>query len=382
MYRFSFLRSHWVNVLPGGLGAALLLLLADPFWLAAAAACLVAAVAAGVAYWCEKRASPAATAAAAAEETPQEQETAQEVLAPIRALASELMPTWARNTEMARRQTEEAITALTSLFGELVQQINGSSETAAKVASVLSGESGSVLGGSEQRLQQVIAGMEAALRERDHLLEQVNDLAAFIKELESMAADVAKVAAQTNLLALNAAIEAARAGESGRGFSVVADEVRKLSGLSGETGRRIGEKVVQISDAIERAVTAAQVARERDGAAVDASRGSIREVLDSFQSLTESMVTTAASLRRTNDEIRGEIESAIVQLQFQDRTSQILSHVISNIEAAASRLAGEDIASLDVSELIAALERSYAMAEERQQRPVEGAAAAGDITFF
>ena len=67
-----------------------------------------------------------------------------------------------------------------------------------------------------------------------------------------MGADVAGIASQTNLLALNAAIEAARAGDAGRGFAVVADEVRTLSSRSGETGERIGRRIEQANDALQK----------------------------------------------------------------------------------------------------------------------------------
>ncbi|WP_414691097.1 methyl-accepting chemotaxis protein, partial [Noviherbaspirillum sp.] len=91
------------------------------------------------------------------------------------------------------------------------------------------------------------------------MLDKVRCLEQFVDELKAMADDVKTIAAQTNLLALNAAIEAARAGETGRGFAVVAKEVRNLSTLSGDTGKRIAEKVQVISDAI---LGACQVAQE------------------------------------------------------------------------------------------------------------------------
>ncbi|MDP1897052.1 MAG: methyl-accepting chemotaxis protein, partial [Sulfurimicrobium sp.] len=96
----------------------------------------------------------------------------------------------------------------------------------------------------------VIESLRAALKHSDELQDSVGGLVQYIDQLKEMAASVADIADRTNLLALNAAIEAARAGEAGRGFAVVADEVRKLSNLSGETGRRISEKIKGISQAI------------------------------------------------------------------------------------------------------------------------------------
>ena len=116
---------------------------------------------------------------------------------------------------------------------------------------------------SQDDLNAIIASLRSALEEKEALLKSVFELSAFTDELQKMAEDVGNIAGQTNLLALNAAIEAARAGEAGRGFAVVADEVRKLSNMSGETGKKISEKVGAVNQAIAATLVTASTRSSR-----------------------------------------------------------------------------------------------------------------------
>lgn len=303
------------------------------------------------------------------------------------ALGKQLLPIWAQHVETARYQTERAVTDLTGCFSNLATELRLSTEMSADVADSLEGGMGSTFGKAEGELQSVVNSLKTALQERDGLLKQINGLDTFVDELDNMAKDVATIAGQTNLLALNAAIEAARAGEHGRGFAVVADEVRKLSRLSAETGERISTKVNYIGDAIRAAIGAAQDSRGRDSKAVETSEVTIGQVLSEFRGLGTRLVESAESLRRTNAGIQSEVEGSLVQLQFQDRTSQMLSHVSASMEAVAGRMSSCDAEALDVKGIMRDMEASYAMAEERnnhgkgkQKKAVP--VATGDITFF
>ncbi|WP_408014836.1 methyl-accepting chemotaxis protein [Rugamonas rivuli] len=227
------------------------------------------------------------------------------------------------------------------------------------------------------------------------MLAQIKDLERFTRELRDMAEGVASIAAQTNLLALNAAIEAARAGPAGRGFAVVAQEVRNLSSRSAETGRNISNRVGLISSAILAASQAAEQSSEQEDKSMQSAEGMIESVLGDFRTMTDALVQSAEKLKQDSIGIQGEVGEALVQLQFQDRVSQVMAHVRENMELLPALLrdnrdrytADQVLEALDPQPLLHELQKTYAMAEEHavhggDSHAAPVAAAADEITFF
>lgn len=71
------------------------------------------------------------------------------------------------------------------------------------------------------------------------VVENMDDIVDFAKEINNITSTIDNIAFQTNLLALNAAVEAARVGEHGKGFAVVANEVRELSMSCNQASKEI-----------------------------------------------------------------------------------------------------------------------------------------------
>jgi methyl-accepting chemotaxis protein len=313
----------------------------------------------------------------------------------LQALGTDVLPVWSRQIELSRAQMEEAICELTAQFAGIVEKLEaavGASGVAAKDLEG-GGSTVSVFATCETRLNEVVSSLKAAMHNKHAMLNEVNGLLDFIVELKQMAVDVAGIADQTNLLALNAAIEAARAGEVGRGFAVVADEVRKLSTLSKETGTRISAKVETISNAISGAVRAADQTAANEAQSVTRSEEAIELVLHDFRQVTESLIESSGVLRAQSAGIKDEISDAMVQLQFQDRVSQVLSHVRDNIGEVPARFEqsyadvrhGGRLVPIDAQALLEELQSTYAMAEERSIHSgssVQSQAQEDDITFF
>ncbi len=316
-------------------------------------------------------------------------------LASQQQLGSELVPVWTRHIESSRTQMESAVAALAERFSGIVERLDDAVRASSMATESVDDRSAglvAVFASSERELQAVVGSLKSATASKAAMLDKVQGLSQFIRELREMTADVASIAAQTNLLALNAAIEAARAGERGRGFAVVANEVRMLSNKSAETGKRIADNVALISSAIGATCQAAETSMDKEQQAMLSSETAIENVLSGFRAITDALVQSSVLLKDGSVGIKAEVGEALVQLQFQDRVSQIMVHVRQNIERLPELMAdsllqfGHDqtLTPLDVASLLHELEQTYAMAEEHalhrgvkvESKPQE------EVTFF
>ena len=283
-----------------------------------------------------------------------------------------------RQIENSRLQTEEAITVMSLRFTSLVGRLNSALDAANLANSEMPAADGSestlldnVFSNSRVQLAGVITTLAEALMGRKTSFEQLKELASDTAVLKSMAEGVEKIASQTNLLALNAAIEAARAGEVGRGFAVVADEVRSLSIQSGETGRQITETINHFTASVENTMHQATVAMERDLLLEEEGSATIKTVLENLEWMTKGMSESSEILKNESVEIIAEVNEIIMSLQFQDRTSQILLHVIEGLNEL-PKIIGEqmqmvangEITKLDVDKILSNLKLNYTTAEE------------------
>lgn len=315
--------------------------------------------------------------------------------AELEQLCSQVLPIWIKQVETGRAQTEEAVISLTGRFADLSQRLQTAVDMSTAVA--VSDDAGGrdmvgLLGASQHDLDEIGTSLKSAVQTMITMKDQIVTLSRFTDELKGMAADVSSIAAQTNLLAVNAAIEAARAGEVGRGFAVVAAEVRKLSSLSADTARQIATKVDAFNNSISQVLERTdRDARQESSVAENAER-TIARVLDGFESAASSLAQSSDILRSESQGIRGEIDDVLVSLQFQDRVSQILTHVCSDLDKLHAHLQqrrrlaadGKPLPALDTHVWLEQLVATYTTMEQRSNHSGRKAAAsqASEITFF
>ena len=152
---------------------------------------------------------------------------------------------------------------------------------------------------------------------------------------------------------------------------MVADEVRSLSVQSGETGRQITETISHFTSSVDETMKQATAAMEKELLLEEEGSATIHEVLESLEWMTKGMSESSEILKSESVVIVQEVNEIIMSLQFQDRTSQILIHVVDGlnelpkvISEQMQKVVSGDTVGLDVSEILNTLKLNYTTAEE------------------
>lgn len=359
----NLIQNHTERVLCtwlGGLAALALLLVGGLDWLALALAVVVLGLAALLGYKLQ------------AQRLGQQQHVAS-YLATQAQFGAAVVPVWQSHIEASRSQMEVAINTLSERFGGIVDKLDTALRSATtKTDSVQGSGVTAMFSRSETDLRAMVASQETSRASMTHMLDKVQGLDRFVVELKDMAFDVARIAQQTNLLALNAAIEAARAGESGRGFAVVAKEFRMLSNQSGETGRKIAEKVNTINTAIVDTCSMVRESVLAEDGSLDTVYATIDRVMTDFKDVTEAFQQSSDLLQTESMSIQVEVNQALVQMQFSDRVSQIMTQVNHHLarlpevlQDQAQQFASTQVLQpLDADLLLDELKKTYVMADQ------------------
>ena len=308
------------------------------------------------------------------------------------------IPIWANQLILCNELSTSGIDILADRFSGIVQQI-AEIETITQGSGSNRSQQEAMLQSHSKTLNGITDTLRAALSSKKETVTQIRQLEEFVEPLQAMAERVGYIADQTNLLALNAAIEAARAGEAGRGFSVVADEVRNLANTSGEISTQILDKVGSISDMVTSVLGAAEVAEQREGEFLENADKTIISVLDDFQTDLTSLMESSEKLMSVNDGIRHEVDESLVSLQFQDRVSQILLNVKTNLENFSEQLAllqakrsmGEELIGTELDDWLDKMKEVYTTVDEKnahnrvtgeKDAETSKAGEGGDVMFF
>lgn len=300
----------------------------------------------------------------------------------LKILGTTTLPLWAHQIDDSIELSTQEMTKIAEMFANLVTDLNNIINESNEVDEV-------TVEDIEMRLGNVQLTLTRLVAMRLKLQQEISDLSSFTEKLETMARDVGTIAEQTNLLALNAAIEAARAGESGRGFAVVADEVRSLANRSGDIAHNIISTVTEVNGQFNSMSKRFAADSEVEGKLIMEAGENTQQVLAEFSEARRQRDEAATLVEAHSAQIKTDVETALIAIQFQDRVSQILDHVRINLRDLCEQI--ETHEKLDIESFLEKMSKEYTTTSEREaHRKITGDEAQqddnesddGEIVFF
>ena len=251
------------------------------------------------------------------------------------ASASEIV---ASSTQLAASAAESA--AAVGETATTVQEVRQTVELASQKAKAVSDSAQKAAQFSQsgrKSTEEVVAGMTRIRQQMEAIAACMVRLSEQSQTIGQIVAAVEDLATQSNLLAVNAAIEAAKAGEHGKGFGVVAQEVKRLA----EQSRQATNQVRTILSDIQKATTAAVMATEQGGKAVEAGEKQTGAAGESIQalagSLTEAAQVAIQIATTGQQQMAGMDQVATAMESIKQATSQNVASA-KQLEAAAGNL--------------------------------------------
>jgi len=306
------------------------------------------------------------------------------------------------HTELGNTQAilSDAISKLIDTFTAMAEEVRSQQ---ALTLFITEGGAGNEDQSAKQKFEHFVQSTSEAMNEfvdstvqnSKHAMELVEKMDAIHEQVSSILSilnEVEGIAKQTNLLALNAAIEAARAGESGRGFAVVADEVRNLSENTNKFSKQIRKLVGNVSDSLTSAERSIHILAATDMTFVMDSKQRVQVMMTDLTELNTTIAKNAVELNLINAKVEQNVAVAVSTLQFQDMSSQLLTHAQMRLTAL-QEVANEMCKGTDrpdrseYLEQIATYNRSLhehvVLLDEKKSNPVaQDNFATGDIELF
>ena len=232
-------------------------------------------------------------------------------------------------------------------------------------------------------LEKIMRATAEASAVSGRAIERVRSMDKASRQISAALSQLEQLATGNKMLALNARIEASRAGALGVGFAVVAVELSAQTERSQAVTALVADLAASLRTLAESTVEDLQRTIDRDQERVAQCRSEVEESLGLLRAAHGEMAQMLGAMTQEGALLAADIGSTVRGLQFQDRISQRLSHVIDDLGTIQRRLV---IRFGNVAESATVADggfSAYTMQEERQVAGMLGTeSGAGEVELF
>ena len=286
-------------------------------------------------------------------------------------------------------QIESSVVGVCNSFQGIAERAK---ETVVRTTGFLSSEGNGISGkqsfeglieGCSKTLVKILNAREEASEISRRAIERVQEMDRASQKISVELVKLEQIARENKMLAMNARIEAAHAGILGAGFNVVAVEVVSQTERTQAVTAQVGHLIASLRALAGSTLGDLQRMIDKDHQRVEQCRIEVDESLRDMQAAHGEMKKMLTGMTEEGTLLASDIGSAVRGLQFQDRTSQQIAHVVEDLDTLHARLTARCGA---VGDWEAAPDEgfsSYTMHEERQVAGMAGTeSAGGDVELF
>ncbi len=302
------------------------------------------------------------------------------------------LPHLSRMSEQLKQTSAQIESSVVEVCGSFQGIAERARQTVSRTKSFLGQEADGVSGkrsfeglvqSCSETLVKILKTTEEAGEISKRAIERIRLMEKASQSINSAMQQLEQIAKGNTILALNARIEAARAGSQGAGFAVVAMEVISQTERSQKVNAQVGELIANLRGLARSTLNDLQTMNEQGQKRMEECRNEVDESLRDLQSAHGEMKEMLTGMTEEGAMLAGEIGSAVRGLQFQDRVSQRIAHVIEDLETIHSRLTTK-FGSVSAAETASNEGFSaYTMHEEREVAGMHGTESThGDVELF
>jgi methyl-accepting chemotaxis protein len=284
-------------------------------------------------------------------------------IARLTRLYTKCVPVWIRQLETVRGEGDTEVAQLARVFGEITGKLDkviGPSRLAHSSGADAHEEILAALARNGRELETLVAALRLLQTSKQRIVEEIGAEAARLKD---NASDIRQIALHIRMVSLNATIEAARAGQAGRPFAVIINDMRELTARTAEASELFSRHTEHLHGMVGAAF---QEQAQTDSRIVSISGAEelVHKVVASSEATMRQLTRAIAEMEDERKAVREDISQVLVSLQFQDRVSQILSHVTRNLEEMQGHIRDGHRDAMDDQQWMERMARHYSTHEE------------------